>query len=239
VTRYAGVAQDITERRRTLEEASRQRNQLATLSRRLTAVREQQSRDIARELHDRVGQNLTVLGINLTRLRDEQAASPKTRIRIDDSLAVLEATGKVISDVLTELKPPMLSDHGLLEALRWHVKQLAQRAGIAIKVTDSAAPRLAPEIEMAFFRIAQGALNNVVQHARARGVVVRLDAVNGMARLEVADDGAGFDASAPAVSARWGLETMKERAEAIDGTLRIESAPGRGTRIIAEAPVGP
>jgi len=180
-----------------------------------------------------------VLGINLTRLRDEQVTAPKTRARINDSLAVIEATGKVISDVLTELKPPMLSDRGLLEALRWHVKQLAQRSGIAIKVTDSAAPRLAPEIEMAFFRIAQGALNNVVQHARARGVVVRLDAINGMARLEVVDDGSGFDVAARSVSGSWGLTAMKERAEAIDGSLRIESAPGRGTRIIAEAPVGP
>jgi len=239
VSRYAGVAQDITERRRTLEEASRQRNQLATLSRRLAAVREQQSRDIARELHDRVGQNLTVLGINLTRLRDEQAAAPKTRARINDILAVIEATGKVISDVLTELKPPMLSDHGLLEALRWHVKQLAQRAGVAIKVMDSAAPRLAPEIEMAFFRIAQGALNNVVQHARARSVFVRLDATNGMAQLEVVDDGSGFDMAARSVSGSWGLTAMRERAEAIDGSLRIESAPGRGTRIVVEAPVGP
>jgi PAS domain S-box-containing protein len=229
---HQGVVRDITERRS-------QERQLLALTQRLTALQETERRSLARELHDRVGQNLTVLGINLTRLRGEKSAPAETQARIDDCLAVLEATGKVISDVLTELKPPMLSNHGLPEALRWHAKQLAQRAGIAIEITDSAIPRIASDIEMALFRIAQSALNNAVQHAGARNIGVRLDADEAGVRLEVTDDGAGFDASWPAISTRWGLATMKERAEAIDGSLRIESAPGRGTRIIVEAPIGP
>lgn len=228
---HQGIVRDITERRR-------QEQQLLDMTRRLVAFQDSERRGLARELHDRVGQNLTVLGINLTRLRNEQSTPAETRARIADSLAVLEATGKVISDVLTELKPPMLSNHGLLEALRWHANQFAQRTGIAVEVAGPEVPRLGSEIEMVLFRIAQAALNNVAQHARARGVGVRLEAGERVVRLEVVDDGSGFDGAAPSVSGRWGLATMKERAEAIDGSLRIESAPGRGTRIIVEVPVG-
>lgn len=232
---FAAVA---TEFNRMLKARRRQDQQLLAMTRRLVAFQETERRGLARELHDRVGQNLTVLGINLTRLRGEQATPAETRARIADSLAVLEATGKVISDVLTELKPPMLSNHGLLEALRSHANQFAQRTGIAVEVTGPALARPTPEIEMALFRIAQAALNNVAQHARARSIVVRLEGGDGVVRLEVVDDGSGFDVAARSVSGHWGLVAMRERAEAIDGSLRIESTPGHGTRIIVEAPTG-
>ena len=233
---FMGVYEDMTERERAEETLRESQAHLHELSRRLVDAEEKERQILARELHDRVGQNLAVLGINLTRLRGEKATPAETQARIDDSLAVLEATGRVISDVLTDLKPPMLSNDGLLEAIHWHANQLAQRTGLAIEVTGSASTGLTPAIDMVLFRIAQGALNNAAQHARARKVGVRLEAEQGMVRLEVADDGSGFDPAAHDVSARWGLATMKERAEAIGGSLRVESAPGRGTRIIVEVP---
>lgn len=233
---FAAVAAELN-RMRTARR--RQDQRLLAMSRRLVAFQETERRGLARELHDRVGQNLTVLGINLTRLHGERATPAETRDRIADSLAVLEETGKVISDVLTELKPPMLSNHGLLEALRWHANQFAQRTGIAIEVTGSPVLHFTSEVEMALFRIAQAALNNVAQHARARSVFVRLQAGDGVVRLEVVDDGSGFDTAAGSISGSWGLVAMRERAVAIDGSMCIESTPGRGTRIIVEAPTEP
>jgi len=233
---YIGVYVDITERKQAETALRESEAHLRELSRRLINTEEKERQILARELHDRVGQNLAVLGINLTRLRGEKATPEETQARIDDSLEVIEATGRVISDVLTDLKPPMLSNYGLLEAIRWHANVLARRTGLAVELTGPALPRLTPEIEMALLRIAQGALNNVAQHARARNIGVSLEAEARTVRLEVADDGSGFDPAAPSHSARWGLATMKERAEAIGGSLRIESAPGRGTRIIVEVP---
>jgi signal transduction histidine kinase len=213
---------------------------LLDLNRRLVTLQECERRSLARELHDRIGQNLTVLGTNLARLRGGQCAPGEIESLVANCQSVVAVTGTLISDLTTALEPPLQADRGLLEALRHHAGELAQRSGITVEVTGTAPGRRPPsEIETALFRIAQAALNNVAQHAGARNAAVRLEIGADVLLLEVADDGRGFDATAPSDLRRWGLVTMRERAEAIGGSLRIDSAPGRGTRVIVEAPVEP
>ena len=220
--------------KRSLEERTRQQGRLHGMTRRLVSLQEKERRDIARELHDRVGQNLASLSINLARLRTE-AAGPAGAARIADCAALVEATGLVIQDVLTELKPPMLASYGLLDALRWHAAEFSRRTGIAVEVEGAEpAERLDPATEMALFRIAQGALNNVAQHARAKRAWISLEHTGRRLRFEIRDDGEGFDAERALAAGRWGLTSMRERAEAIDGALRIESSSGAGTRVIVE-----
>lgn len=214
----------------------RQQDQLLALGRRFTTLQEKERRDIARELHDRVGQNLAALGFNLEALRDAPPGDAARR-KIEDSRALLEQTGRTISDVLTELKPPMLASYGLLDALRFHARELARRTGLDVGV-DGVEERFAPEIEMVLFRISQAALNNVAQHAKAKSVRVSVERIATRVRLEIRDDGAGFDAEKALASGRWGLTAMRERAEAIDGSLHIHSAPGSGTRVTVEIEVG-
>jgi two-component system sensor histidine kinase UhpB len=222
----------------TLQDVSEQKRaelHLAAMAQRLVTLQEKERRDIARELHDRIGQNLSALSINLARLRTGPA-QPAGADLLADCLSLVEATGLAIQNVLTELKPPMLASYGLVDALGFHAREFTRRTGITVDVRGDQGERLRPEVEMALFRIAQAALTNVAQHAKAHRVSIALRRADGRFGFEISDDGVGFDAERARAAGRWGLTAMRERAEAIDGTLRIESVPGRGARIIVEAP---
>src|SRR6185503_837390 len=169
------------------------------------ALQESERRDLARELHDRVGQNLSALSINLARMKTESTAGGAALQRIDDSLALIEATGEMVSGVLTDLKPPMLASNGLLDALRWHVREFKRRTGISVEVEGPESPRLPAEVEMALFRITQAAMSNIAKHARAHTVRVSLATSASSIRFTIADDGVGFEPGRALASGRWGL----------------------------------
>ncbi|MFI5167614.1 MAG: PAS domain S-box protein [Thermoanaerobaculales bacterium] len=234
---------DVTERKRAEEAREHLFEVVRGLARRLADVEEAERQRLSRELHDRVGQNLTALGLNLSIL---QSTLPPEAVavvgaRIDDSLALLGETVERVRDVMSDLRPPMLDDFGLLSALHWYAEKVASRTGLTIVVEGAEpVPRLAPSVAIALFRITQEALTNVVKHARAQRVEVTVSPHGEMLRLMVADDGAGFDRQSlgPAGEGRgWGLATMRERALAINGNLEIDSSPGRGTRILLECAV--
>ena len=229
--RWFSTLQDFTEQKRITEE-------LGTATRRLDTLREKERRDLARELHDRVGQNLTALSVNLAQLQGEMKGRDAAA-RIADCQALVEATGQIVQNVLTELKPPMLANYGLADAVRWQAREFTRRTGVAVEVSAAGAEqRLGAVTELALFRITQSALNNVAQHARAKCVHVLLELRGDRVRYEIRDDGVGFDAGQALASGRWGLTAMRERAELIEGSLRIESAPGQGAKIVVEAPIG-
>src|SRR5678815_267138 len=134
-----------------------------------------------------------------------RAGAPNAAERVADSLRLVEETGVVIQDVLTELKPPMLATYGLVDAVRWHAREFSRRTGIAVEVAEAGfAERLSPEVEMALFRIAQAALNNVARHAAAKRVEVALERAGSRVAFRIRDDGRGFDPAAALASGRWG-----------------------------------
>jgi signal transduction histidine kinase len=248
---FAGI--DITQRKRAEEALREYTEQLRVLTARLANAEEGERRRLAQELHDRVGQNLTALSINLNIVRNLLPAEPAARIgpRLADSLALVSETVEHIRDVMAELRPPVLDDYGLLAALRWYGQRFAQRTGLAIATQGAEpTPRLPLATEITLFRIAQEALTNAARHAQARQVTITLagqtsevrgdfgslGSVCGV-RLIIADDGTGFDPelhTQPNNRQAWGLLTMSERAESIGGRLVIDAAPGRGTRVIVE-----
>jgi len=142
-----------------------------------------------------------------------------------------------VREVMSDLRPPLLDDYGLSAALEWHAQQLESRTGLRVAVeSETLDPRPAPEVEMALFRIVQEALTNVAKHAGASRARVALSAGAGRITLVVEDDGRGIDATVAAndPGARtWGMAVMRERAVAVGGAMRVESA-GRGTRIVVE-----
>ena len=242
-SRALAIAQEITRDLRESEKELRASGaQLQALSHRLVELQESERRQLARELHDRVGQNLTALSISLDILRTQTGAGDATamRSRLDDASALLDSTAGVIENVMEELRPPMLDDYGLAPALEWYANQFCLRTGIHVAVKcEGEAHRAPATIEIALFRIVQEALNNVVKHAGASSVTIALHGSQDHLALAVTDNGAGYD---PAVSPNTrrrqglGMVTMRERAEALGGTFDIDAAPGRGTSVRIRVP---
>ncbi|HUQ26578.1 MAG TPA: PAS domain-containing sensor histidine kinase [Burkholderiales bacterium] len=243
---FAKVTRDMTERRQAEESLREQRTLLTKaagdllgLTRRLVEAEEAERRRLARELHDDVGQNLSALSLNLDVARASLGdAAPDVRARLDDSLALVENTLGAIESVMADLRPPLLEEYGLGAALERHVEEFARRTGIDVLFEDEAKERarsLKLETAVALFRIAQEALNNVAKHSKAKQVRVSLFLQDLDAVLSVIDDGCGFDAVAAAAARpqRWGMRTMRERAEAAGGRIDVFSAPKKGTSIVA------
>jgi signal transduction histidine kinase len=229
----AGIALDLTERVR-LEQALAEGDQRTrALIGRLIAARESERRQLADELHDLIGQNLTALGIDLMALEPRLPAGADS-MRVQAMRALVQGTVNSIRGVMTGLRPPALEEFGLAAALRAHVADFAARTGIRVDLEVSEPEtRLAAEVELALFRIAQEALTNVAKHAGASRARLCLEKAADRVTLIIEDDGCGMHAASDPERTSWGMAVMRERAVAAGGAVRVES-PGRGTRIVVE-----
>jgi two-component system sensor histidine kinase UhpB len=225
---------------RLFKSVNEQQKELRALTSRLSELQEAERHRLAQELHDRVGQNLTALNLNLNVVRSSmpEVLAAKINDRLNDSLQLVQETASCIRNVMSELRPPVLDDYGLLEALRWYGEQVNDRSCIEIVIEgESLTPRLDPAVETSLFRVAQEALTNAVKHANASEIIIKLHEINGVVRLGILDDGIGFDLKQSREkneNSGWGLMTMRERITALGGKLRFESVPGKGTKIEAE-----
>lgn len=202
---------------------------------RLMEAQESERRRMSRELHDRVGQNLTALDINLDILRERVRGDDAIRARIDDSIGLVATTADAIDNVMSELRPAMLDDHGLAAALQWYAGEFSARTGIEVEVSgDAPGPRPAPGAEIALFRIAQEALTNVARHSRATRAQIVVERAGDRCTLVVSDNGIGFDRDGAGETR--GLAIMTERAQAMGGEVGLRSRRGEGTRVTASLP---
>lgn len=242
----AGIA---IENARLFKSVSDQGEQLRALANRLTEVEEAERRELARELHDQVGQNLTAISLNLKIVQNQLTAQKAILTgsiadplinRLADSLDLVEETTTRSRNIMEHLRPPALEEYGLLAALKWYAAGFYNRTNITVTLYGAEPePRLASAIETVFFRIAQEALTNVVRHAQANDVEIILDSLDNSVRLTVVDNGIGFNynvSNQPNDDGRhhWGVLNMIERAYAVGGLCRIESMPGKGTRVMVE-----
>jgi two-component system sensor histidine kinase UhpB len=148
---------------------------------------------------------------------------------------LLESAIQTVESVMADLRPPLLEEYGLGAALQRHTEDFARRTGVAVAFEDLAQERirsLRGEVAIALFRIAQEALNNIAKHAAAKQVRIALTLDGLEASVSVIDDGRGFDPAVPRPQ-RWGMRTMRERAEAAGGRIDVFSAPGKGTSVVA------
>jgi signal transduction histidine kinase len=226
---------DITESKLAERALREYASSVQQLSRRLVEIEEAERRSLNRELHDRIGQDLAAIKLNIELIRAMLAGDARHAVaaRLDDARNLVQATIDNTRNIMAGLRPPGLDDYGLAVALKIHAHAVEQRLGIPVRVTgEDPKPRLTPAAEAALFRIAQEALNNTTKHAHARNVEIALILQGSIVALNVTDDGTGFDATGKAPAASYGLRTMRERAEAIGARLAIESMRGRGTRIV-------
>ncbi len=242
---WVSLMTDITAHRQALTRLERQRQKLRRLSARLVETQETERRLLAQNLHDRIGQNLFTSDVLLNIIRGQVAPqctnTPALLAHIDDLSALINQTTTDVRDVMAELHPPMLDDHGLTAALEWYGHQFSKRFGINVTVHgQEPQPRLPASVENALFRITQEALTNVAKHARAATAAITITVEADKAFLQVKDDGIGFNAEASEQEATgdwgWGLATMTERAETVGGQCQVISAPGRGATVLVEVP---
>ncbi len=216
--------------------------QLEGLVRQLVNAQEGERQRIARELHDETGQKLTALAMGLAAVEQQAASEPQRAAGLIRNLRELSDQAITeLRNIMADLRPAQLDDLGLAPALRWYVSQYQARHP-EIEVSLVAArglPRLASQYETVLFRASQEALTNIARHAQATQATLTLSESNGTMRLEIRDDGVGFDADAPsrhAPGSGLGLLGMRERVALVGGRCTIESQPGQGTRIIIELP---
>jgi len=198
----------------------------------LLHMQDMERRRFARELHDSVGQLLMVIDMNLSAF-DQENLSPEGVHLLGDSRELVDQIIREIRTISHLLHPPLLDEAGLGAALRIYVEGFGQRSGIAadLKVEEDL-PRLSPDLEISIFRIVQECLTNILKHAGAKAVAIRVGRAAGMVSVTVSDDGRGMgDGRKFGV----GLRGMQERVHELHGTLQVDSSE-RGTTIAATMP---
>jgi PAS domain S-box-containing protein len=238
------ISRDISERisaeleqKQLIEQISRSNDEMRDLALRLQEVQEKERQELASVLHDRVGQYLTGLNLNLKIVQNQLqgGSSVELQKRLSDSLQMVEETTHQIRDVMADLNPPVLDEYGLVAAIKWYCSDFSNHSGIATNVSGGKyEPRLRPSVEKILFRLVQESLNNVAKHAQASKVDIAIASKNESLVVTVKDDGAGFDPNendGRQQEPHWGLLSMQRRAASIGADLHIHSTPGAGTEV--------
>jgi signal transduction histidine kinase len=240
-TLYAGRLENRIRRQR-LQDVQNAR-ELRHLSAKLITAQEEERRSIARELHDEVGQVLTAIKVELAVAQRTIEASGGAAHLLEDARSITDGALATVRDLSHLLHPSLLDDLGLPAAVEWYLRGFGKRHDIRAEVLhDRMDQRLTPEIEASAYRIVQEALTNVAKHARATSCRVFLQGLSNTILITIEDNGVGFDtaeADRTGGPRGLGLIGIRERASQLRGTVRLESAPGRGTRLTVELPARP
>jgi PAS domain S-box-containing protein len=211
---------------------------MRALSRRLVEAQESERRNIALELHDEAGQALVSLRFGLRLLEREIAGGGDAGGRVADLVRTTDDVIEGLHRLAADLRPASLDHVGLDAALRQYARSARSKQGVAVhfKARGFTRDRLPPAVETTLYRLVQEAMTNVVRHASATRVDLLVERRADRVLVVVEDDGVGFEPTTVQGGDHFGLLGMRERAEALGGTLTVESSPGKGTTIVVEVP---
>jgi PAS domain S-box-containing protein len=233
------VILDVTASRRMANALEKANEQLQRLSAELLVIQETERRNLARDLHDEVGQLLSAVKLHAQWLRNK--AEPRDASLSEKFDLLMGLTDRALNEVRNlsaTLRPPQLDELGLTAAVRWQIESVLGNPAVKITLlAQESAVRPAPQLELAAFRIVQECLTNVVRHADAPHALVELYTDDAALTVRITDDGRGFDVDAETPRHGVGLTGMRERVHAVGGLLSIESVTGRGTRVLAQLPL--
>lgn len=231
------IVRDITRTRRfeneLLARVAERKEEIERLSRRLVRLQEEEWGRIGRELHDELGQVVTALSMIIAVARADPAGA---QARLDDAANLVRRLSGAVHDLSAGLAAPV-PDGDVIGALRSHVEGFSRRTGLPIELVAGTIESLPPDVAIAVFRIVQEALTNVVRHARATRARLHLSVDGDVLRVEISDDGQGVDDVPAKIDRGTGMWGMRQRALLAGGDLRVESARGRGTRLVLTLPL--
>jgi PAS domain S-box-containing protein len=242
ITGHMGIQRDITDRHRSAEEIAQSREELRALAARLETVREEERTRIARELHDELGQALTGLKLDLAWMERRLGRQAPAEVveRCASLLGRLDEVMVSVRRIITELRPSVLDQLGLPDAIEWQAHDFAARTGLALDLQiDCDCPAPPDAVASAVFRMLQEALTNVARHANASRVRVALRMEADALSLDVGDDGRGITHDELRGSHSLGLLGLRERALTLGGTVTISGDPATGTNVALKLPLGP
>ena len=236
-----GVGIDISKTVEAQEKTRQTSEQLRQLAAHLQEIREEERAAMAREIHDELGQQLTGLKMDVYWLKEEMESPPKETVQqIEGILKLLDQTINTVRKIAAALRPPILDDLGLVEALKLYSRDFQKRFAIDIIFnTDLADVPISPKKSIGLFRIFQESLTNVARHADASRVVCSLERRGDNIVLKITDDGKGFDMEKAARKKTLGLIGMAERMLVMEGKCDISSRPGGGTEVLVTVPLQP
>lgn len=221
-------------------EISRARRRLTRLSSTLIRKMENERRYIARELHDEIGQALSLIKVNLQSMQ-RMPGAVSFALALEEVIGIIDNSISQVRTLSYNLRPSILDDHGIEAALKWLIERKISKSGLEIKLISGLRHTRYPvDIETACFRVAQEALTNIIKHAKAQRVLIKVSEGKGLS-LSVSDDGAGFDVKKALGHCMrgdsFGLLGMQERAALAGGGLRISSRPEKGAKVTATFPL--
>jgi PAS domain S-box-containing protein len=232
---------DVTERRHGEEALRQSGEELRALARHIQSIREEQVARIARELHDVMGEALTMVKLHVRSLQRqlEQHTGEPTTIESREAEELIHGALRSVRELCVELRPPVLDHLGLGPAIETLAAQFRKHSGVPCVVTGAAhLPAMEMPVQLTAYRIVQELLTNAARHAEASEVRIALRMESGLLVIEVADNGRGIRATEMAGARSLGLLGMRERALAAGGSITVESRPGGGTSGTARLPIG-
>lgn len=228
------------EKREAWEQLMKMNNRLRELSGHLQTIREEERKQIARDIHDQLGQQLTLIKIDITWLSKElEGCEEEMQQKLDNLGHIIDETVKMVRKIASELRPTLLDHMGLAAAMDWHLKEFEKNTGIYASFVSSIKEKNLPDkIKINLFRILQESLTNIGRHAFAKSVLVSLEEEGEDIKLTIRDDGVGFNIQEASAKETFGLLGMKERATMMGGTCTITGLPGHGTTITIKVNTG-
>lgn len=240
VRQFLGLLQDVTESQRADEALRASREELRRLAQHLQSVRDEERTEIAREIHDQLGQELTALKIHMSVLKNagnDLDLSDGLHETIETMSQLVHTTTESVRRLSRDLRPHPTAHLGLIQAMGWHCEEFSKQMGTPCRFqTQLDTVSISRERETHMFRILQEALTNVARHSGASSVEVELEENDGNLVLTVADDGKGISEDVITTGRSVGLTGMRERAHLCGGEVTIFCAPGAGTIIVARVP---
>jgi len=239
VVQLLGTGDNMTEQRKARHELMQMNAQLRELASHLQTIREDERTRIAREIHDELGQQLTVLKLDLSWLNKKlHSQTEDIENRLSGALKVVDTTMNTVRRIASDLRPSILDDLGLSDAMEWQGKQFTERTGVNVKYRYSGRKSKIPSnVSVGIFRIFQESLTNVARHAKATAVNCLVEDTGDMLRLTITDNGTGFDLNAIGERKTLGLLGMKERALMLNGKYTVSSEPGKGAVVSVTVPL--